>query len=133
MNEDISNNKLFKAFWHYCLNHARVRYDGDIEINFVIENRDDFIQKINSRLYSRDTYGVVNATEVYNESVRIRELYEAHKRINMFYKRAFWEIYFIKIMRAINRWSYPKIFKIDYPYLQAKKFGINPLKSAKSK
>ena len=128
MNEEqISQNQLFKSFWVYCLNHARVRYDGEIEIHFVIENRGDFIQKINSRRGGR--YGVVNATEVYNESLRIRELYDAHKKIRSFYKKRFWEILLVKFVNWLSKKIYPLKFKIDYPYMQTKKFGINPLKS----
>lgn len=127
MNDEISNNQLFKSFWIYCLNHSRVRYDGEIEINFVIENRGDFIQKVRSRLGGK--YGIVNATEVYNESLRIKELYEAHKKMRKFYKKRFWEILLVKLANMITKKIYPLKFKIDYPYMQFKKFGINPLKS----
>src|SRR3990167_9881206 len=129
-NTEQNFNQVFKGFWNYALNHARVRYDGEIDICFSISGRDDFEAKLKSRIFDRKGYGVVNATEIYNESVKIRDLYMAHNKLKRFYKLGFWRNLWLKLLLKVGKYAYRKSYFIQYQYMIEKKTGHNPVKSS---
>lgn len=115
---DAIFQQTFKGMWQYVLDHARIDYNGQITINFCVENKDDFYRKLKSRVFTK--YAKRDVSALYGKAEEIRRYYNANKVVHRFYRKAFWKIWYLNVLRRVNRYCRERIVLEDYPYMADK-------------